>query len=98
MKKPIEQLQKILCTVESVEKDVKEMRFGCRVNIKCAEKWRNSNWWSELIIKWISNWLMTADRSYAHINWFQIVNVDMDNSDDNSMSFDMAIFEINFIG
>ena len=29
--KPIEQLQEILCTVESVEKDVMELRFGCKI-------------------------------------------------------------------
>ena len=29
--KPIEQLQEILCEVESVEKDVKGLRFGCIV-------------------------------------------------------------------
>jgi len=28
----LEQLQEILCTVESVEKDVKELRFGCRIS------------------------------------------------------------------
>lgn len=32
--KPIEQLQEILCTVESVEKDVKELRLGCNVFIQ----------------------------------------------------------------
>jgi len=31
MKKPIEQLKEILCTVPEVEKDVKKLRFGCRV-------------------------------------------------------------------
>tara|TARA_R110000851_G_C13064646_1_gene564310 strand:- start:285 stop:449 length:165 start_codon:yes stop_codon:yes gene_type:complete len=32
--KPIEQLQEILCTVPSVEKDVKELRFGCKVTLQ----------------------------------------------------------------
>jgi len=31
MKTNLEQLQEILCTVESVEKDVKELRIGCKV-------------------------------------------------------------------
>ena len=44
--KPIEQLQEILCTVESVEKDVKELRFGCLVKSKYQIEKVNSykNW------------------------------------------------------
>ena len=54
--KPIEQLQEILCTVPSVEKDVKELRFGCKVTLQSDiendkpsivinQNWSNTRCW-----------------------------------------------------
>ena len=55
--KPIEQLRSILCTgCKSVEKDVKELRFGCK--IKMYEDWE------------IDYWLFTHKEQVDEFNWF----------------------------
>ena len=51
--KPIEQLQEILCTVESVEKDVKELRFGCEFSALWAkQRFTELDQWCIYINKW----------------------------------------------
>jgi len=54
--KQIEQLQEILCTVESVEKDVKELRFGCK--LKMWEDWE------------VDYWLFTHKEQVDEFSWF----------------------------
>ncbi len=67
MKKPIEQLQEILCTVEGVEKDVKELRLGCNIiNSYSWDIWKyitkdravNENYWIGNIK---ANWLTESE-------------------------------------
>ncbi len=51
--KPIEQLQEILCEVESVEKDVKELRFGCEFSALWAkQRFTELDQWCIYINKW----------------------------------------------
>lgn len=90
MKEHLKEHIEILKTDPEIKKNAEELKFWCNVSVVCYEKGRNKNWWSELIKKWISNWYMSSDKEYAHINWFQRVNIHKDNLDDNSMSFDMS--------
>ena len=51
--KPIEQLCAILCTAPSVEKDVKELRFGCEFSCLWAkQRFTELDQWCIYINKW----------------------------------------------